>query len=321
MKAAVLHTPGNPPRFEDFPEPVPEKDEMIVEVKAAPLNNLSRGRASGSHYDSYRQLPAVCGVDGVGLLEDGTRVYCGNCRSPYGMMAQRTIVPRSWCVPVPDGIDDPIAAALPNAALSSWLPLAFRAQLKPDETVLILGATGVSGKLAIQVARHLGAGRVIAAGRNEQTLKTLYDLGADAVLSLDQPDQELADAFAREARNHHFDIVLDYLWGHPAEVLVTALTGHDVTTEASRIRFVSIGAIAGSTASIPSAALRSSGLELYGSGGGSISRKALFEAFPRMWELAASGRLRIDTEPVPLADVESAWQRQDLHGRRLVIIP
>lgn len=321
MKAAVLHAPGEPPRFEEFPEPTPEKGEVIVQVKASPLNRISKSRASGSHYDSYHQFPAICGVDGVALLDDGTRVYCGGCRPPYGMMAQRTVVPRSWCIPIPDGVDDRTAAALPNAALSSWLPLVWRTQLQAGETVLILGATGVAGKLAIQVARHLGAGRVIAAGRDRQVLETLPDLGADATISLNQTDQELAEAFTREARQHHIDIVLDYLWGHPAEVLLAALTGHDVMAEASRVRFVSIGSMAGATASVPSSALRSSGVEIYGSGGGSISYKALFETFPQMWALAANGKLRIDIEPVPLANVEEAWQRQDGHGHRLVVIP
>src|SRR5260221_1830257 len=321
MKAAVLHTLGEAPRFEDFPEPMPEKGEVIVHVKASSLNNLSKMRAGGSHYDSYQSLPAVCGVDGVGLLDDGARVYCGGCRPPYGMIAERAVVSRSWCLSIPDGVDVISAAALPNAALSSWLPLAFRAQLKPDETVLILGATGVAGKLAVQIARHLGAGRVVAAGRNRQVLHTLDDLGADMVISLDQSDQELVETFAREARHHPFDIILDYLWGRPAEALVRALIGHDAMAEASRVRFVSIGEMAGSTISVPSAVLRSSGLEMYGSGGGSISHQALFDTFPQLWALAASGKLRIDTEPVSLADVEDVWQRQDGHGRRLVLIP
>lgn len=321
MKAAVLHQFGTPPRFEDFPDPTPEKDEVIVQVKAASLTPISKMRASGSHYDSYPELPVVCGVDGVGLLDDGTRVYCGGCRPPYGMMAQRTVVPRFWCVPLPDGVDDLTAAALPNPAFSSWLALLFRAHLQPGETVLVLGATGVAGKLAVQIAKHLGAGRVVAAGRNERVLQTLLDLGADAIISLDQPDQRLSEAFVREARTIRFDIVLDYLWGHPAEVLLDAFTGHDVLAEASRSRFVSIGEMAGATISLPSGALRSSGLELYGSGGGSIAKEAIFETFPQLWALAAGGKLRIETEPVPLAEVVDAWQRQDGQGHRLVLIP
>ena len=321
MKAVVLHKLGDAPHFEDFPDPTPMEGEALVNVKAASLNHVSKSRARGSHYDSYQQLPAVCGVDGVGVLEDGTRVFFGGCRPPYGTMSELTVAPKAWCGAVPEDINDLSAAALPNAVLSSWLPLAYRAQLQKGETVLILGATGVAGKVAIQVAKSLGAGRVVAAGRNEQLLQTLPNLGADASISLRQSDQDLAKAFAQEASIHPFNIILDYVWGHPVEVLMTALTRHELMAEESRIRLVSIGALAGPTASIPSAALRSSGLELYGSGGGSVSHKAIFETFPKMWALASSGKLSIDVLPIPLADAEEIWDRQDTMGRRFVFVP
>src|ERR1043166_3782180 len=172
---------------------------------------------------------------------------CGRARKPYGMMATLSVVPRTWCVPVPEGVEDGVAAALPNPALSSWLPLTGRARLKRGETVLVLGATGVAGKLAVQIARHLGAGRVVAAGRDESVLRTLPELGADATISLNTRDQELAAAFGGEARHKPFDVVLDYLWGHPTEVLLQALTGHDVMAESRRIRLVQIGEMAGPT--------------------------------------------------------------------------
>ena len=321
MNAAVLHTLGKPPRCEDFPDPHPGPDEVRVRVKAASLKNIDKAMAGGSHYDRHRELPVVCGIDGVGILDDGSRVYCGGSRPPYGMMAEQTVVSRAWCLPIPDGVDDVTAAALPNPALSSWLPLVWRARLQPGETVLVLGATGVAGKLAVQIARHLGAGRVVAAGRHARVLKTLPDLGADAVIALDQADQELTAAFVREASHKRFDVILDYLWGHPTEVLLEALTGHDVKAESSRIRLIEIGEMAGPAISLSAAALRSSGLELYGSGGGSIPHTAIFDAFPELWALAAGGALRIDTEAVPLADVESAWLRRDVHGRRIVIVP
>jgi NADPH:quinone reductase-like Zn-dependent oxidoreductase len=320
MKAAVLHTLGKPPRFEDFPDPQPRPNEAKLRVKAASLKNIDKAMAKGAHYDSHTELPIVCGIDGVGILDDGTRVFCGGSRPPYGMMAEYTVVPRAWCLPIPDGVDDVTAAALPNPALSSWLPLVWRARLKPGETVLILGATGVAGKLAIQIAKHLGAKRVVAAGRNEQILNTLPELGADATIALDQPDPQLTADFVREAAHSHFDIVLDYLWGHPTEVLLAALTGHDLNAESSAIRLVEIGEMAGSSISLSAAALRSSGLELYGSGGGSIPHTAIFETFPQLWALAASGELRIETEPLALADVEKEWQRNQ-DGRRVVIIP
>jgi NADPH:quinone reductase-like Zn-dependent oxidoreductase len=321
MKAAVLRALGKPPRFEEFPDPKPSRGEVIVHVKAASLKNIDKMMASGSHYESHTKLPVVCGIDGVCILDDGTRVFCGGSRPPYGMMAERTVVSRTWCLPIPDEIDDVTAAALPNPALSSWLSLAWRAQLKRGETALILGATGVAGKLAVQIAKHLGAGRVVAAGRNEQVLKTLNDLGADATIQLDQPDKELTEAFIREAGHKPFDVVIDYLWGHPTEVLLAALTGHDLKAQATRIRLVEVGEMAGPAIVLPAAALRSSGLELYGGGGGSIPPKAVFDAFPQLWALAASGKLRLDTEQAPLADVEAIWQRQHLPGRRLVIIP
>jgi NADPH:quinone reductase-like Zn-dependent oxidoreductase len=189
VKAAVLHAFGKPPRFEDFPDPDTNPGEVKVRVKAASLKNIDKAMASGSHYAAHSALPVVCGVDGVGVLDDGARVFCGGPRPPYGMMAEQTVVSRNWCLPIPDGIDDVTAAALPNPALSSWLPLVWRARLEPGETVLVLGATGVAGKLAVQIARHLGAGRVVAAGRNERVLATLPELGADAIIALGQSDQ------------------------------------------------------------------------------------------------------------------------------------
>jgi len=322
MKAAVLHTLGEPPRFEDFPDPEPDEGEELVRVRAASLKNVDKSMAEGSHYGSHRQLPAICGTDGIAMLEDGSRVFCGGCLPPYGMMAELAAVPGAFCLPVPGDLEDAVAAALPNPALSSWLPLVWRARLEPGETVLILGATGVSGKLAIQIAKHLGAGRVVAAGRNEEVLETLADLGADAAIHLDQPDENLATAFVEEAARASFDVVLDYVWGRPTEVLLESLTGHDVMAESPALRLVEIGDMAGPTITLPAAALRSSGLEIHGSGGGgTVPMTAILETVPRVWELAAAGELRIDVDTVPLADVERAWRRTDLAGRRLVLIP
>src|SRR5258708_34380829 len=204
-------------------------------------------RARGSHYARLNDLPCVCGVDGVCLLDDGSRVYCGGARPPYGMMAARAAVHRGWCVPVPEQLDDVTAAALPNPALSAWLSLIWRARLQPGETVLILGATGVAGQLAVQIAKHFGAERVVAAGRNRRVLATLRDLGADATIALDLSDQELTAAFIREAGPRRYDVVLDYVWGHPTEVLLETLTRHDVKMAASRTRLVEIGEMAGPT--------------------------------------------------------------------------
>ncbi len=321
MKAAVLHALGQSPRYEDFADPQTTEGEVLVRVKAASLKNVDKMMATGSHYDRLPDLPCVCGIDGVGLLDDGARVYCGGARPPYGMMAERAVLSRVRCLPVPEEVDDVTAAALPNPALSAWLSLSWRARLQPGETVLILGATGVAGQLAVQIAKHLGAERVVAAGRNRRVLTTLRDLGADATIALDLPDQELTAAFIREAGPRPFDVVLDYVWGHPTEVLLETLTRHDLKSAASRTRLIEIGEMAGPAIALSAAALRSSGLELYGSGGGSVPHEAIFEAFPQVWALAIAGKLRIKTEPISLAEVEHAWQRRDLDGRRLVLVP
>ena len=199
MKAAVLHSLGKPPRCEEFPDPVIGEGEVLLQVRAAALKPVDKQMASGAHYASYRQVPAVCGTDGVGVLDDGTRLFFAAPRAPYGTMAERAAVARPRCFPLPAGIDDIAAAAVMNPGLSAFGSLAWRAQLAAGESVLILGATGVTGKLAIQTAKLLGAGRVVAAGRNPQILASLRDLGADATISLDQTGQTLTEAFAREA--------------------------------------------------------------------------------------------------------------------------
>jgi NADPH:quinone reductase-like Zn-dependent oxidoreductase len=240
---------------------------------------------------------------------------------PSGRWRRRPWCPGRFCLPVPDAVDDLIAAAVPNPAMSSWLALTWRAKLQPGETVLVLGATGVAGRLAVRVARHLGAGRVVGAGRNPEALAALAGLGADSTVRLEGSDPELEEAFARQAGDGGDDVVLDYLWGRPTEALVAALTGHDLMAKPTRTRLAQVGEMAGPVLRLPAEALRSSGLEVMGSGGGSIPPVAIFETFPRLWELAAKGGLRVDVEPVPLADVQAAWQRSDLGGRRLVLVP
>src|SRR3984957_12477440 len=207
MKAAVLDELGKPPRCEDFPEPSAGHEEAIVQVRAASLKAVDKQLAAGTHYASPRELPVVCGTDGVGDLEDGTRVFFGGVRKPFGAMAERTVAPRAFCVPVPATLDDLTAAALPNPGVSAWLTLTHRAKLSAGETALILGATGVTGQLAAQIARLLGAKRVIAAGRNEQRLGKLRELGADATIQLDQPADALNKEFAREAGDDGFDVI------------------------------------------------------------------------------------------------------------------
>lgn len=318
MHAAVLDALGSPPRYETFADPVPGPGETIVHVRAASLKPIDRLMAAGAHYASPRKLPVVCGVDGVGTLDDGTRVYFGGARPPYGAMADLAVVPRARCWPIPEGVDDATAAALPNPALSSWLPLVWRAKLAAGETVLILGATGIAGNLAIQIAKLLGAGRVVAAGRNAQLFSSLATLGADAVVHLQGSDDEIRQAFAREAGDKGYDVILDYLWGHPTELLLATLERAGFSMHGSGPRLIPIGESAGAEIPVRGAALRSAGIAILG--GGFPPMEILMNALQQALARAASGELRIETERVPLADVQQAWQRA-AHGPRLVLVP
>lgn len=320
MYAAVLHAMGTAPRYEEFPEPVVNDNEaeVIVHVQAASLKPVDKQLAGGSHYASRRELPCVCGSDGVGHLDDGQRVFFGGPRPPHGAMAQRTVVPRELTFPVPENVTDETAAALPNPGVSAWLSLAYRAKLVRGENVLILGATGLTGKLAVKIAKLLGAARVVAAGRNQQALNSLHALGADATISLALPETELSEAFLREASQSGFQVVIDYVWGRPAEAFLAAMTRREFAVTKSETRFVQVGESAAPTISLPAAVLRSTALTILGTAG-IPPRDVLLKAFQQVMSCAAKGELHIDTERVPLADIENAWHC-DQPGRRLVIM-
>src|SRR6185312_12839096 len=193
MKAAVVEAFDHPPRYTEFADPLAGDGEAVVQVTAAGLHQIVRALAGGRHYGSSGVLPFVPGVDGVGRLADGRRVYFGAARPPFGTFAELSIT-RPWmCVPLPEALDDATAAALANPAMSSRAAL-MRARFVAGESVFILGATGVAGRLAVQVARRMGARHVTAAGRNPRALAGLGALGADTVISLAQDEAALLDA-------------------------------------------------------------------------------------------------------------------------------
>lgn len=323
MKAAVLRVLGKAPRFEEFAEPTTNSaDEVVVRVRAASLKPVDKQMAAGTHYASPRELPVVCGIDGVGELEDGARVFFGGARRPYAAMAERTVVPRAFCFPAradETAIDDATLAALPNPGVSAWLTLAHRAKLGAGESILILGATGITGQLAVQIAKILGAARVVAAGRNKAVLDRLGKMGADATIQLSDDSDALKQAFAREAGDSGFDVVIDYLWGKPTEVLLSALTRSEFAPVNKETRLVQVGESAGPTISLPAALLRSTAITIMGTAG-MPPREILMDAMQQVLTRGASGELRIETEKVPLRDVEQAWERED-RGRRIVFIP
>lgn len=317
MNAAVVNVAGQPPRYQTFPEPDPGPGEVLIHVLAAGLHPIVKSLASGAHYAAGGQLPMVPGIDGIGIRDDdGSRVYFGVFRRPFGTMSERTVAPLDKCLPVPEGLDDAIAAAIPNPGMSGWLSLKERAALVPGETVLISGATGVAGRMAVQAARLLGAKRVIGAGRNPESLRAA---ALDAVIHLDHPEDEIRKALAAEVEQG-IDVVIDYLWGRPAELILEALAKSFRPDRARSIRMVEIGDTAGKTISLPGATLRSIDLKLLGSGYGSVDLDHILAAIPTLFSMAAKGDLTIDIERIPLRSVESAWTRKT-EGRRIVFVP
>jgi NADPH:quinone reductase-like Zn-dependent oxidoreductase len=320
MHAAVVHAFHVPPHYATFADPVAAEGDLPVTVTAAGLHPIVKALANGTHYGSTGELPFIPGVDGVGRLEDGSRVFFGISRAPYGTFAERALAANWMCIPLPEGLDDATAAAIANPAMSSWVALTERAKFVAGESVLILGGTGVAGRLAVQIAKRLGARRVIAAGRNPQALETLKELGADAVISLDQEDDSLVSALRGEYAGAGVDVVLDYLWGHPAECVLEAISQKGLRKTASRVRFVQIGESAGPAISLRAASLRSSGLELLGSGFGSASLNQIRAAIEEFFKAAVTKPFQFKVRTVPLSEVEALWNSSE-QGTRLVFQP
>ncbi|MFI1972721.1 hypothetical protein BLA24_02605 [Streptomyces cinnamoneus] len=316
MHAAVVRTIGQPPVYGEFPDPTPQEGEVLINVRAAALTNLGKLVTYDPDYSAGAEVPFVAGVEGVGTLQDGTRVGFAAQRPPYGSMGELTVSFAPLAFPVPDGVSDATAAALINPGFSSWLPFASQLKLEAGAKVLILGATGVAGKLAVQIAKHLGAGRVVAAGRNRAALEQLPSLGADRVVSLDQPEEKIAAEFAQEAGEHGFDVVLDYIWGRPAEIFLGSLP-RSLEAE-GEVRYVQLGNSAGPTATIEGNALRRAGITIIGTGS-MPSLDIVKDVWERMTDAVVKGSLTIDVDEVPLSEVHDAWNRET-PGRRLVFV-
>lgn len=309
MKAAIVHAFDRAPEYGETTAPVALEGEVLVATKAAALSQLVRAQASGKHYSSGKTLPFVPGADGVGYLPDGQRVYFAFPRAPVGAMAKCVAVSADQCVALPDSVDDVTAAAIANPGMSSWAALEARAHFRPGESVLVNGAAGASGRLAIQIAKHLGASRVIATARNPAVADELRALGADTFIALDQPPETLVAAFRHEMQDGGVDIVLDYLWGMPADCILQATVSHGSGLAAPRLRFVNIGSLAGATIAMGTGPLRSSGLEMLGSGLGSISNEGLVKIVGKLLHAIGPAGLKIDAEAVALRDVATAWNR------------
>lgn len=323
MKAAVLHKFGKAPRYEDFADPTPEQDEIVIQVKAVALENIDRAMAKGTHFSTRQflpQLPAIPGSDGIGQTEDGRMIGFGGMRPPYGSMAECAAIPSAYQVPVPEGVDAVTAASVPSSTLTALFPLKWGAKLQPGETVLVNGATGFAGRLAIQVAKLLGAGRIVGTGRDAEALQSLHALGADSVIDLKQSPDRLVKAFKDAAEEAGYNIILDFLWGRPTEILIKTLVPDKLAFAWGRTRLIQIGEMAESTIMLSADALRTSGLEITGAGAG-LTPKAIGEGTTQVLDWIKAGKLKAEIETVPLNDVERAWGRADLHGKRIVLVP
>ena len=314
MKAAVVLEAGRTPVYGDFAEPVVGDGKVRVHVTAAALSNLAKGRASGTHYSASVEVPFVVGVDGVGRLDDGRRVYFILPEPPLGSMSERTVVRAEQCIALPDELDDVTAAAIANPGMSAWAALTERAKFIAGETVLVNGATGVAGQLAVQIAKYMGAQTVIATGRNVEVLKSLTRLGADVVIPLVEDRDELELAFRVEFAEG-INVVLDYLWGASAELLLAAAA----KAEAS-LRFVQIGGMSALDIKLPGSVLRSAPITLMGSGLGSVPNDRLARCISDLMQAAVPGVFEIATHTIPLSEVEETWSTAPMTPRTVYLV-
>ena len=312
MKAALVKEAGQAPVYADFTDPVADDGVVRVKVAASALSHITKSRASGAHYSSHGTFPFVPGIDGTGTLDDGMRVYFVMPEAPFGGMAEYCLVEASRCIPLPVALDDEMAAAMAIPGMSSWAAFVERAKLVKGETVLINGATGASGRLAVQIAKHLGASKVIATGRDEETLQSLRGNGADVTIGLTQPTATLETEFQRQFRAG-VDVVLDYLWGPSAELILAAAA--KMAPDGVRIRFIGIGSVSAPTIALPSAVIRSTAIELMGSGIGSVPMPRVFHTIAQVLNAAVPARFQIESKAVPLREVATYWAMQEGRAR------
>jgi NADPH:quinone reductase-like Zn-dependent oxidoreductase len=319
MNAAVVRSFGNPPAYEPFEIPAPtSEDEMLIDVLAAGLHPRTRSSANGSHYTSTGQLPMIPGLDGIGRDPAGQLRYFILADTHLGSMAEQAVIDPRRSVVLPADTDVLTVAAAMNPAMSSWIALRSRIAFEPGQSVLVLGATGNAGQMAVQIAKRLGAGRVIAAGRDPERLVALTELGADTTISL-AGDPDAIDGVLGEAAAE-VDVVIDYLWGAATERNMPAVLTRR-TDKSQPLIWIEIGSMAGLQITLPSAWLRAARLELVGSGQGSVSTKDIASELPTLAAEISTGTYTIDTVATPLSEVEQTWNAPVAPGRRIVFVP
>jgi NADPH2:quinone reductase len=300
MRAALTTELGRPPELGERPEPA---GAAVYEISAVSLNPVDINIGAGRHFAGHPELPYVPGCEGVGRAPDGQRVYLfddGLGLSRDGLLAERAAAPADLGIPLPDEVSDELAAACGIAGMAGWLPLAWRAPVRADDRVLVLGATGTVGRIAVQAAKLLGAQRVVAVGRNPERLRRAAELGADATVSLEEDD--LPAAFKNAAGGDGPTYIVDPLWGPPAVAAIQAA--------ARGWRLVQIGQSAGAEVSLASAPIRGKQGEVYGFTDFAVPKDVLQEHYLRLVGHAAAGEIVLDVETYPFERVAEAWERQ-----------
>jgi NADPH:quinone reductase-like Zn-dependent oxidoreductase len=319
MHAAVVASFDEPPHYEEFDQPLPASDdEILVDVLAVGLHPRVRTGARGAHYSSTGTLPMIPGIDGVCRRADGKLLYFVADDDVIGTMADKAVVDMRRAIELPDNVDVLKVAAAMNPAMSAWVALRRRVPIEAGQSVLVLGATGNAGTMAVQVARRLGAGRVVGAGRDLTRLDALMSVGADAVVQLTDDADATASALAPAAAD--VDIVIDYLWGQPAQHAMMALLT-ERTDRSHALNWIQIGAVAGPTMELPSVALRSANLRIQGNGQGAVSTKVYLAALPSLVDEIDAGTITVAANGAPLADVQRIWLEDDKPGKRIVLVP
>ncbi len=316
-----MGAPDATPEYGEFPEPDVGEGHELVELVATGIHPFVRSVAEGRHYGSAGTWPLIPGVDAVARTVGGDLIFTGFVHPPYGTLAERMAIPGAMRFALPSGADPIAVAGGMNPGLSSWLPLKARAnEIGALGTVLILGATGMAGSLAVQNARVLGAEHVIGAGRDRERLQRLANAGTKTVaLSGDRyaDAASLADVLESAAPS----IVLDFLWGTAAEAAFVALGRRGLDEDRANIAYVQIGQIAGANASLPASLLRSRRIRISGSGAGSAAIADVMAQLPAYMQLIAEHRVEVPTQIFPLSNIANAWDASTSSGNRVVVVP
>lgn len=304
MRAALIDGPDTGPRIRDIPIPEPGPNEELIALSAAALNPHDQVVAAGINF--ARPYPYVTGGEGVGQTRAGRRVYVGQQRPPHGTMAEYTVATAERIIPIPDELSDAQALSIGNAGTTGWLALTWKGQLEAGQSVLVTAATGAVGQVAVQAAKVLGAGRVVAAGRNRQALDLLRARGADEAIVIDDEFEQNLAVTAGEG----FDLVLDGLYGDYVGPLVRA------TRAGGRV--VNFGMRAGRSATISGLELKGRDLMMFAAT--LAGPRRIREAYERMVDLVLDGAMTVQTRQLALEDIATAWQLQsDSPNAKLVL--